>query len=248
MTRFLAMAAGVLLVAGALAYALDLVFLPPSQEHASNWAPHWRAYTVLWNFAEHVGRSGLREGVFPATIRAFDDKGLPAFLPWVVLGLGMAILTLVSIFLLAIFGKGRQLSQEPHTREPALGDAAAEFDTVSQDLEAAPLPTPPVSIRAAPSRAIPVASASVVARSLEQNLYGSEQALALAAQCVEDLRRAAVNLVLDPTVAQANQDLKDVHDALDELEMAFEQLRGQQHALMADLVQLNGQPNGQPAR
>lgn len=242
MTRFLAMAAGVLLAAGALAYALDLVFLPPSQEIASNWAPHWRAYTVLWNLAEQVGRSGLREGLFPQTIRAFDDEGLPAFLPWVVLGLGVAILTLVSVFLLAIFGKRRPVPQEPHTREPALGAAASAFDTDSQAAEAAPLPAPPVSIRAEPIPAAPpVASASVVARSLEQNLYGSEQALALATQCVEDLRRAAVNLVLDPTVAQANQDLKDVHDALDELEMALEQLRGQQHALMADLVQLNGQ-------
>lgn len=237
MTRSLAMAAGLLLVAGALAYALDLVFVPPSQEHVSNWAPHWRAYTMLWDLAEQVGRSGLREGMFPATIRAFDDDGLPAFLPWVVLGLAMAVLTLVSIFLMAIFGKSQPEPTESHTREPALGAVAPELDTAAEAAQEPPLPTPPASIRAAP-----VASASVLARSLEQNLYGSEQALALAAQCVEDLRRAAVNLVLDPTVAQANQDLKEVHDALDELEMAFEQLRGQQHALMADLVQLNGQP------
>jgi hypothetical protein len=80
------------------------------------------------------------------------------------------------------------------------------------------------------------------ARRFEASLYESEQALGAAMNSLEDVRRASLNLVLDPSVAQANQDLQEIHDALDELEIAFEQLRGQQHALMADLVQLDGQP------
>lgn len=230
-TRSLGMAAGLLLLLAALAYALDLVFLPPTAGQSSDWAPHWRAYSALWNFAEQVGRSGLREGLFPSVIRQFDDDGMPAFLPWVVLGLCMGILTLASLFLVNVMGGEPAARQEAHSREPALGPVAPEH-VEPRAAPAAPLPAPPASIRVAPTT-----GGSTFARGLEQKLYDSEKALALATQSLEDLRRAAVNLVLDPTVAQVNQDLKEVHDALDELEMAFEQLRGQQHALMANLVQ-----------
>lgn len=236
-TRSLGMAAGLLLVLAALAYALDLVFLPPKFAHSSDWAPHWRAYSVLWNFAEQVGRSGLREGLFPSVIRQFRGDGLPAFLPWVVLGLSMGILTLVSLFLVNVMGgESSATAQEDHSREPALGPVEPPPDT-GRITQEAPLPAPPASIRVAPA-----IGGVAFARGLEQKLYDSEQALALATRSLEDLRRAAVNLVLDPTVAQVNQDLKEVHDALDELEMAFEQLRGQQHALMASLAQSKGQP------
>ena len=236
-TRSLGMAAGLLLLLAVLAYALDLVFLPPTSGQASDWAPHWRAYSALWNFAEQVGRSGLREGLFPSAIRRFDDDGMPAFLPWVVLGLCMGILTLGSLFLVNALGGEPATPQEAHSREPALGPVEPPLDK-GRIAQEAPLPTPPVSIRVAPA-----AGGGAFSRGLEQRLYDSEQALALATQSLEDLRRAAVNLVLDPTVAQVNQDLKEVHDALDELEMAFDRLRGQQHALMASLAQSQGQPS-----
>lgn len=236
-TRSLGMAAGLLLLFAALAYALDLVFLPPTPGQSSDWAPHWRAYSALWNFAEQVGRSGLREGFFPSVIRRFDDDGMPAFLPWVVLGLCMGILTLVSLFLVNVMGGEPAMPQEAHSREPALGPVEPPPDQGRITREP-PLPFPPVSIRVAPAT-----GSGTFTRGLEQKLYDSEQALALATQSLEDLRRAAVNLVLDPTVAQVNQDLKEVHDALDELEMAFDKLRGQQHALMASLAQSQGQPS-----
>nr|UOZ96338.1 hypothetical protein NCPCFENI_00231 [Cupriavidus sp.] len=234
-TRSLGMAAGLLLVLALLAYTLDLVFLPPPSGHSSDWAPHWRAYSALWNFAEQVGRSGLREGLFPSVIRRFDDDGLPAFLPWVVLGLCMGILTLVSLFFVNVLGAEPARRQEAHSREPALGPVEPPHHDARKTVQEAPLPAPPASIRVAPA-----SLGGVFARGLEQKLYDSEKALALATQSLEDLRRAAVNLVLDPTAAQVNQDLKEVHDALDELEMAFEQLRGQQHALMANLAQFTG--------
>ncbi|MGA1253704.1 MAG: hypothetical protein ACO3WN_07740 [Burkholderiaceae bacterium] len=234
-TRSLGMAAGLLLVFAALAYALDLVFLPPPSGNSSDWAPHWRAYSALWDFAEQVGRSGLREGLFPSVIRRFDDDGLPAFLPWVVLGLCLGILTLVSLFLANVLGSAPATPQEAHGREPALGPVAPPRHQERRIAQEAPLPAPPASIRVAPA-----VGGSTFARGLEQKLYDSEKALALATQSLEDLRRAAVNLVLDPTVAEVNEDLKEVHDALDALEMAFEQLRGQQHALMANLGQLTG--------
>jgi len=276
LARSFGVAAALLILAAVLAYAFDLVFVPPAAEAAAWQAPHWRAYAWAWQWAEQLGRTGLSQGFFPSTIRQFDDSGLPAYLPWVALAAAAAALAVLSMLLMMFLG-GRMTAGNDTPREPSLaaGDASLEDDALS----GAPLPIPPTSIRAAPSlirepavaknagpapTSTPTSSptstsapASVAvrpglplgagefARRLEASLYESEQALGAAMTSLEDVRRASLNLVLDPAVAQANQDLQEIHDALDELEIAFEQLRGQQHALMADLVQLDGQP---PAR
>lgn len=267
-TRSLGFAAGLVMLAAFLAYAFDLVFVPPSADVSSAWAPHWRAYAVIWNLAEQIGRSGLSEGLFPSAIRTFDDDGLPAFVPWAALGLTLAVLAVFSLLVLMVVGP-RSSELRRGAQDPSIAGASGAAGPNQEgdgalDGEPGLLPIPPTSIRAAPplireqplptaavssekgSGAGPVSSASgSLARQIEAHLYDAEQALATAMGCLEDVRRASLNLVLDPTVAQANQDLKEVHDALDELEMAFEQLRGQQHLLMADLVQRDGQP---PAR
>ena len=267
LARSFGVAAALLIVAAGLAYAFDLVFVPPAAEAAAWQAPHWRAYAWAWQWAEQVGRSGLSQGFFPSTIRQFDDSGLPAYLPWVAMAAGAAALAVLSMLVMMFFG-GRMAAGNETPREPSL--AAGESSLEDESLSGAPLPIPPTSIRAAPSLirepsaakalaptpapasvpappgvaarpSLPVGSGEF-ARRLEASLYESEQALGAAMTSLEDVRRASLNLVLDPAVAQANQDLQEVHDALDELEIAFEQLRGQQHALMADLVQLDGQP------
>lgn len=270
MTRSLGFAAGLVMLAAFLSYALDLVFVPPSADFSSAWAPHWRAYAAFWNLAEQIGRSGLSEGLFPSVIRTFDNDGLPAFVPWAALGITLAVLAVLSLLVLLVVGpRPSQLhaSGQKDSLEGTSGSAKSGLD--GDDVlegEGGLLPIPPTSIRAAPPlirerpESAPVATSSAeatpgspavgsapaaLARQIESHLYESEQALATAMGCLEDVRRASLNLVLDPAVAQANQDLKEIHDALDELEMAFEQLRGQQHLLMADLVQRDGQS---PAR
>ena len=276
MARSLGLAAALVILVALVAYALDLVFVPPSAELSSAWAPHWRAYVALWDIAEQVGRSGLTEGVFPSTIRTFDKDGLPAFLPWIIIGLALGALAMLALVVMLLTGR-----RYPNGQNPV--DAIASSPEDEQDdsgLDAGRLPIPPTSIRAAPGLirepSLPIdghkdghrvtrpsarvfseekllytprsegapwpdEGARVAVGRIESGLYASEQALTVALNSLEDVRRAALNLVLDPAVAQANQDLKEVHDALDDLEMAFEHLRGQQHALMAELVQLDGQ-------
>lgn len=263
LARSFGVAAALLIVVAGLAYAFDLVFIPPATETAAWQAPHWRFYAWAWQWAEQLGRIGLSQGFFPPAIRQFDDSGLPAYLPWVALAAGAAAFAVISMLLMMFLG-GKTVAGRDTPREPSL--AAGESVPEEESLSGAPLPIPPTSIRAAPSLirepssaapsrpAAAVASTSVAvrpglpvasgdfARRLEASLYESEQALGAAMTSLEDVRRASLNLVLDSAVAQANQDLQEIHDALDELEIAFEQLRGQQHALMADLVQLDGQP------
>jgi hypothetical protein len=269
LARSFGVTAALLIVAAVLAYAFDLVFVPPAAEAAAWQAPHWRAYAWAWQWAEQLGRTGLSQGFFPSTIRQFDDSGLPAYLPWAALAAGAAALAVLSMLVMMFLG-GRMAGSHDSPREPSLAADDGSLEDVA--LSGAPLPIPPTSIRAAPSliREPSVARASApapapasapaptppsvagrpglpmgsgeFARRLEASLYESEQALGAAMTSLEDVRRASLNLVLDPAVAQANQDLQEIHDALDELEIAFEQLRGQQHALMADLVQLDGQP------
>lgn len=263
LARSFGVAAALLIMVAVLAYAFDLVFVPPAADAAAWQAPHWRAYAWAWQWAEQVGRTGLSQGFFPSTIRQFDDSGLPAYLPWVALAGGAAALAVLSMLLMMFWG-GRTPAANDTAREPSLAAGDASLEDAS--LSGAPLPIPPTSIRAAPSlirepvpatapSSVPAAPSPVVvrpglplgptdfSRRLEASLYESEQALGAAMTSLEDVRRASLNLVLDPAVAQTNQDLQEIHDALDELEIAFEQLRGQQHALMADLVQLDGQPS-----
>ena len=262
LARSFGVTAALLIMVAVLAYAFDLVFVPPAADAAAWQAPHWRAYAWAWQWAEQVGRTGLIQGFFPSTIRQFDDSGLPAYLPWVALAGGAAALAVLSMLLMMFLG-GRTPAANDTAREPSLAAGDASLEDAS--LSGAPLPIPPTSIRAAPSlirepvpatapSSVPAAPSPVVvrpglplgstdfSRRLEASLYESEQALGAAMTSLEDVRRASLNLVLDPAVAQTNQDLQEIHDALDELEIAFEQLRGQQHALMADLVQLDGQP------
>jgi hypothetical protein len=282
MARSFGIAAALLIVAAAFAYAFDLVFVPPAVDAAAWQAPHWRAYAWAWQWAEQLGKAGLSEGIFPSTIRQFDRSGLPAYLPWITLGVAAAALAVVSMLVMMFMGGRTGRQNVDSQREPLLNGREDGLDEgVSA---AAPLPVAPTSIRTAPSliregaptegpgtaiSAIspaaggdrghaavlprvptpsedlgtkPAMASTEFARRLESSLYDAEQALGAAMTSLEDVRRASLNLVLDPSVAQANQDLQEIHDALDELEIAFEQLRGQQHALMADLVQLDGQP------
>ena len=257
MARSLGVATALVVVAGLLAYAFDLVFVPPS-DSASSWqAPHWQIYKSLWEFAEYLGRLGLRQGIFPSVIRQFDDQGLPAYLPWIAIGLVLGVLSLLSLlFLVFSSAKPSETSVPPHLEPTANSPMPRPPSSILSDpvivaeplIQAAASHHPQAESSSQPyletvqkTSAVRVQPSDSALR-MESNLYESEQALETAIACLEEMRRASLNLVLDPAVAKANQDLRSIHQALDELEISIEQLRGHQHALMADLVKLHGQP------
>ena len=223
-----------------IASTLQLWFLPPSSMNAAWSPPHLVVYEFIWNGARELAVWGLSQGILPEDIRQFKSQGVPAFLPW--LGLGVSLFLLAAVFFLLSFvrsGSPQRLNEEV---EPVLAKTASAHHPSISGLS--PLGSSLEDADAPPSQAQEAPGLGAAAghkqpdsleKLVEESLLYSEAQLSHAQESVERLRRALVNVYLDAG-STATEDMQDLRTSIEELEITLETLKGEQHRVMAALV------------
>jgi hypothetical protein len=240
--------------------SLDIRFLGPDRLTTGWETPHLWIYRHYWDVilvsVDWVYFAIASIGVpLNFSIQIADE--LPAFLFWA------PFVAFFSFFLFIFFlfsaqsnqGEGRStLSQAFSTEQkgsqlrqlfPPLRATKRPPPVLPSDTEdPAPLLAPPLdefpSVSSAQVVHRPAAErATCVPRDFdhfERVLLKSEASLETLRLGLEAARRAGVNLVIDPSIAQAYSDLQELRSSLDEIDLAIEELRGHQHLLMATLA------------
>jgi hypothetical protein len=236
----------------------DLTFLGPDRLTTSWETPHLLVYRHYWDLVVagvawfHLVTASV--GISVNFSRQIGDE-LPAFFFWAPFAIFFSF-ALFFVFLLSAmqekkgggrnalrraFGREQGESQLRHMFPPlraskrlsALSPVGIENTVLSvipsgdlsPPLSPAPVVPPPTSLQG--SRSLPGFD------HFERVLLKSEASLESLRMGLESARRAGVNLVIDPSIAQANADLQELRSSLDEIDLAVEELRGHQHLLMA---------------
>lgn len=200
------------LVAAVICDQFDLVWLPPDiLAKDLSWLPAW---SLLWDQLMAAYSELDAVGLVPLSTRAWPLEGIPLSAP---IGLAATLFALWSTAAAWVMLRAQQrLGREQMRALFAQGEAAEDQETVVVE---------------------PVFHGSIV-ESLEARLFESEETLGQANERLLAARQALLNASLQPDGVQLPEDLAAARASLDGLEQELAALRGQQHALMAGLVNL----------
>lgn len=120
------------------------------------------------------------------------------------------------------------------TSEGSAASASGSNETSAEATAAAPTQTASTSSDSDTAKPLP----STIAE-METSLFDSEKVLEQALSDLKEMRQNVLNLSLDPDGPNREEDLAEARAALDRTEDALAKVRGQQHSMIAGLVNVS---------
>ena len=246
------------LLVGLGMHATNTYWLPPQTGATGLYASFW---TWLGGTLQSMAEPSLR------AIRIVDgwmSTGVPGLVIWGPIALAVLLIALIDLALVAVAVRRLLASRSApgHFIAPHLGGAnlggnssvlpAADSTSIGSEptIATAELPkaegestnvTAPTSPQedtaaASPDSAKPLPS---TIEEMETSLFDSEKVLEQALSDLKEMRQNVLNLSLDPDGPNREEDLAEARAALDRTEEALAKVRGQQHSMIAGLVNVS---------
>lgn len=218
--RFFLFCGGLLLVATLYTAYAQLYLLPPKlAADVGQTSPIlFQGYQWLWEQARHLGRWGVREGLFDPKIREFGVNGIPAYFINLIGGLAAALLAVFTGLIGLLSRPGIPAAEEPSFASPTQQEDALLPERKMFILGKAQGPLP---------------------STWRDALDESHRSINEAQGVLQRLQRSALNLALTHPSAEAGDDVTEVHLAMASLDRLLRTIKSSQADISEQLAHLN---------